>query len=180
MEKVEENEDPRFVGGVWLEGSWPKRGIIKKLRKRGYKNAGRLVENILVEDLNNPDPDVLARIKDGLENHKEDQLGDIGDILQLSDEFTYLDFITHYFPEIIEELKDDCYERILPLPRRSPYVNVFADLDDEYLIKTISRLTLEQINEIYLVYREGNAIIYFLERNFPEFLQDLPAPRSGR
>ena len=83
---------------------------------------------------------------------KHDSVDVMYSVLEDRFENTYLDFLAHNFPEILEEIKEK-YGGI-PQVVKSRYGDVFAEFDDVHLIDTVSRLSSDEIYEIYLVERE--------------------------
>jgi len=158
-----EERQKRFIAEVQPEELVPADPeYIRNMRKDGRKNAGRRAVDIIADNINSPG--LLAQTK-------HDSLDVIYSVLEDRYENSYLDFLAHNFPEIIEEIKVK-YGGI-PQVVKSRYGDVFADFDDAHLIDTISRLTPEEVYNIYLVDRKSDAMIHFLERNFLQILEEI-------
>ena len=136
---------------------------IKKMRRGGNKLAGRRGIDILGEVDN---PGLMSRTTDL-------PLDRIYKRLSERSENCYLDFLARNFPRIIEEI-NATYGSIPPVIR-SPCTDIFAEEDEPHLIDTVSRLSSFEVYTIYLKDRESDAMISFLERNFPHILIEIKA-----
>jgi len=141
----------------------PSPSEVRQMRQGGNDQAGRRIIDIIAQaDIND---------KWLIESTARMPLDKIYGRLEKGTEYGYLDFLTQNFPDLLEKIKTK-YGSI-PLVKRSPYVDVFADEDAHHLINTISRLIPEEVYEIYLVDRESDAMVHFLERNFPQILEEI-------
>ena len=136
---------------------------IKQMRKEGNKLAGRRGIDILGEVDN---PGLIALTQDVSLDHIYERLAN-------RTENAYLDFLARNFQKILEEIKTT-YGSIPPVVR-SAYTDIFAEEDEPHLIDTISRLRSFEVYTIYLKDRESDAMISFLERNFPHILIEIKA-----
>ena len=135
---------------------------IAKMRKEGNKLAGRRCNDIMADDINN-----MWLIEETM----KDSLDYIYETIAERTENTYLDFIANNLPPILEDIKKT-YGSIPPV-KRSKYVDIFAEEDEPHLIDTVSRLSPEEVYLIYLKGRKTDAMISFLERNFPLIFMDI-------
>ena len=136
---------------------------IRKMRREGNKQAGRRGVEIMADDINSQWlMNTIPKLS----------LDRIYEILSGRTEYTYLDFLDRNFPQILEEIKA---KYGIPPVKRSRHIDIFAEEDEPHLIDTISRLRSFEVYTIYLKDRESDAMISFLERNFPHILIEIKA-----
>jgi len=140
---------------------------IMELRKQGCKNAGRLYYNY-ISNVSNKEKIITNLRNDYISNPEYIKNEWTESLAAYGDEFTFYSLLANELSDLYTVFP---FGKYVSMIKAGPYYEVFAQFNDEFFIKTISRLDDRQVFRIYIDRKkpESNEIFKnFLIRNFPE------------